>query len=75
MIEQTDLDHEGYAVVYCHDADVLLNQLSPQGEHFERFKYPDSWIFRGQKDAGWKLIPSSLRESFIQSVPRRNKSQ
>jgi len=41
-------------------AEELLEFLSPRNEIWS--KRPADWIFRGQEDANWQLVPSAFRE-------------
>lgn len=47
-------------------ADDLWEALSPTREH-ELAKAPSKLVYRGQTDAKWKLIPSVLRQEFIEN--------
>ena len=42
------------------DADKFLNALSPRAKPWILGR--DDWVFRGQADANWKLIPSTFRK-------------
>lgn len=46
-------------------AEALLDALARRNERWGSWQYgtPDQWLFRGQADASWDLIPSALRES------------
>lgn len=43
----------------CNSVDEFLSHLSPRNPSWGND--PNSWIFRGQADANWKLIPKILR--------------
>jgi hypothetical protein len=47
--------------VQCDTARELLAQIAPTAEGFMR-AYDDSWLFRGQGDATWDLMPAAFRE-------------
>lgn len=38
----------------------FLDALSPRGKYFQRFERED-YLFRGQADASWSLVPSAFR--------------
>lgn len=47
--------------VHVATADEFLDRLSPRSMEWE--SQPALWVFRGQRDANWKLIPSAMRGS------------
>jgi hypothetical protein len=57
-----------YDRIPCHDADHLLNVLDARGPHFGNTPLPNRWIFRGQKDSTWPLLPSAFRLSTMQKL-------
>jgi hypothetical protein len=47
-------------VVHCQSAEELLDALSPRGPYLGE-PYRGCWVFRGQANAQWPLIPSAFR--------------
>jgi FRG domain len=47
-------------LIRCQTAKQFLGALSPTSKWFEHYEFPD-WIFRGQADARWRLVPSAFR--------------
>ena len=45
------------------DADEFVDYLNPLGEHWGKGTR-SPWIFRGQSDASWGLIPKAWREEI-----------
>jgi len=50
-------------ITVFHRADDFLNSLDPRNECFHNYYFPGGWLFRGQRDARWRLVPSAFRES------------
>ncbi len=48
--------------VECQTAEEFLDRLSSRAEPF-RDSFSREWIFRGQSDAAWDLLPSAFRPS------------
>jgi hypothetical protein len=46
----------------------FVDALSPRLEPW--YMHPDRWVFRGQRDASWRLIPSAARNEAWQSFDR-----
>ncbi len=65
----------GFRVIHCQEADEWLNEISPLAARF-RESDPNQWIFRGQRDAAWPLLPTAFRKkswsslSSILRIPR-----
>lgn len=51
-------------IVDCSTASDLFDKLSPHRAPFSGAA-PDTWLFRGQRDADWKLQPSIYRSETI----------
>ena len=51
---------EAYTVDFS-SADDFLNYLRPSGDHWETRDGKLRWIFRGQRDASWSLVPTAWR--------------
>ena len=47
--------------IRCHSADDFLKHLLPTHPFWQEMQ--QKWIFRGQADANWKLIPTLFRKS------------
>ena len=54
------MQYQYYKDIKCKNADELWDLLSPTKE---LVKEPYDFIYRGQGDATWPLIPSILRKS------------
>lgn len=52
-----------YATVDLDSALDLLQHLSPWHDQWRSTGGLSCWVFRGQRDASWRLVPSALRES------------
>jgi len=48
-------------LVLCHRAEEFLDERDESHPRWEK----DSWIFRGQNDASWPLIPPAMRSPII----------
>jgi hypothetical protein len=54
-------------IIRCAAADEWLNAISPMTPRF-RHSDPDQWIFRGQRDSMWKLLPTAFRKKSWRTV-------
>jgi len=53
---------------HCETAKEFIDALRPSNEDWLHQKYWHSpWIFRGQSDATWELIPSAWRKTYSES--------
>lgn len=57
-----------FSVIHCDAADQWLNEISPLASRF-RESDPNQWIFRGQRDAEWRLRPTAFREESWSAIP------
>lgn len=48
-------------IIDCSTAREFVNELDPSHKRWSGNSWFNNWIFRGQADANWKLIPSALR--------------
>lgn len=53
--------------IHCKTADEFINRLSPLNVRFSN-ENDSVWLFRGQWDADWKLIPSLFRETSLKKI-------
>ena len=59
---------EGVEIFHCDTLDRFWNFMSPIGEHFgERHR---RFVFRGQRNSEWKLVPKVLRMDVINRYKR-----
>jgi FRG domain len=54
-----------YESVACRDADHLLNILDSREPHFGSSVLPNGWVFRGQTNSIWPLVPSAFRSWWV----------
>lgn len=47
--------------IRCKSAEEFINCLSPRDERWKSDGLESDWLFRGQADAAWKLLPSAWR--------------
>ncbi len=50
-----------YRSFACANADDLLNMIDSRGPCFHGTLRPSRWIFRGQENVDWQLLPSAFR--------------
>jgi len=53
---------------HCDNLDEFWNLVSPIGEHFDR--PPSKFVFRGQGNSRWKLIPKVFRPDVLKKYKR-----
>lgn len=51
------------------NADEFLHYIDPHGPFFGNYHLPGGWVFRGQKNEGFKLCPSGYRSSTLMMTP------
>lgn len=59
------------SVVPFDDAQEFLDYLRPSKEHWGNIRWDKQWLFRGQGNEKWNLVPSAWRSRYN---PRYNKS-
>ncbi|MCL4247535.1 MAG: FRG domain-containing protein [Anaerolineae bacterium] len=47
--------------IACNSAREFVKELDPSSERWAEDRWRNWWIFRGQADTNWRLVPSSLR--------------
>lgn len=52
---------EQVTLIECDSARQFVNELDPSNERWAENSWRHGWIFRGQADSNWRLVPSSLR--------------
>ena len=57
-------------MVECHDAEDLLEAISPRGPYFRDYEPQAGWLFRGHGSSEYRLIPSVLRSNQRDSLLR-----
>lgn len=58
----------------CLTAEEFLDYLQPRHPRWlSQDSYNSSWIFRGQRDATWKLIPSAMRTDWFADFKEINR--
>jgi hypothetical protein len=53
-----------YREIKCSSAPELIAALLPTSDYFKGARHGD-WIFRGQANADWGLVPSAFRENSL----------
>jgi FRG domain len=67
-IDPADTEAQGLEIVHCDTLDKFWNYMSPIGDHFgERHR---QFVFRGQRNSEWKLVPTVFRTSIINKFKR-----
>jgi hypothetical protein len=65
LAENTDQSVE---ITHCDTVDQFWNLVSPIGEYFD--PPPSEFVFRGQGNSRWKLIPKVFRADVLQKYKR-----
>lgn len=55
--------------IACYKAEGFLKKLSPRNPMWKKGTNP-KWIFRGQADAGWGLVPKAFRDNGWASLAK-----
>jgi len=68
-LKEGEMDEKqiSFRLVKCSDEKDLLNRILSSSEIFRKYKYPYSYIFRGQANADWILEPKAYREKISNS--------
>lgn len=51
-------------IIPCSKAEDLLSEIDSRGTNFRDTFRPNHWMFRGQENAGWKMLPSAFRPAI-----------
>lgn len=62
---------EGIEQIAVTSPDEFVDLLNPRSEPWR--KSPSSWVYRGQGDARWPLVPSAFRDNAILVDPKTSK--
>lgn len=56
----------------CETAEEFFAHLSPCGETWQAITPLNNWVFRGQSDARWRLVPSAHRPKALKQNSTNN---
>jgi hypothetical protein len=59
---------QGVEITHCDTLDQFWNLVSPVGEYFGR--PPSEFVFRGQGNSRWKLVPKVFRTDVLKKYKR-----
>ena len=61
---------QGVEIKHCDTLDQFWNLVSPIGEFFGFGRAPSEFVFRGQRNSQWKLVPKVFRTDILKKYKR-----
>lgn len=69
-VDPTDLVDQGVEIKHCDTVDEFWTLVSPIGEFFGFGQAPSEFVFRGQGNSRWKLVPKVFRANVLRKYKR-----